>query len=694
MDGLFNAESVVVAGVSDSIDNLAKNVISNLVNLGYTGKIYAVGHRGGEVFGIPIYRSISELPGDAELAVILTPARFVRDTLAQCCVKGTRWAVISTAGFRELGTEGEMLEQEILKTSKRCDIRIVGPNCVGIINTANCLYTQFTTFANPFRRGKTAVFAQSGGVGIGLAEKLSTSGVGISKVVSMGNKLDTCEADYLAYLIDDPETEIIYFYLEDFKRARSFADLARRCMKPMILHKSNTSAVSSAIAQSHTAALAADDQIVDSVCRETGILRVHSVSEAINTAKGLSLPPLKGKHLAVLSRSGGHAVIAADTCAVCGFHLPPLDGDVLDEAQSRSHAGVIRLGNPLDLGDIFTFGSWVRIIKKILSQNDVDGIVFIHVSNMSFELEASRRLVERLFTLSVDSGKPIATVVDVPFEERVSLENLGCPIFLDSVEAVQALSVNLKWGKTAAAHRLRSESEVTAAPFDIPVKIIDQWFGYIGSQNRQPLLHEALDLMDLTGIPVVPWRMAKSLDELIEASEELGFPLALKAVSPALLHKSDRGAISLNVPDAESLRGEWHRLQKISDDILGIVAQKMAPSSRELVIGGKRDPSFGPVVLTGLGGIMVEVMKDVSIRLAPVDTDTALEMLGEICGKRILGSFRGMGEADIQAAARILVQVSLLIHCFPQIREMELNPVSLDDGGKGALALDARVLID
>ena len=694
MDGLFNAESVVVVGVSEYIDNLGKNVISNLVNLGYGGRIYAVGPKGGEVFGLQIYRSISELPGDAELAVILTPARLVSDVLAQCCDKGVRWAVISTAGFRELGTEGELLESEILKTSKRCGIRCVGPNCVGVMNTANSLYTQFIAFAGPFRKGKTAVLAQSGGVGLGLAEGLSAAGVGISKVVSMGNKLDLDEADYLSYLMHDPETDVIYFYLEDFKRGRAFADLAGKCPKPLIVHKSNTGASSSAIALSHTAALAADDQVVDSVCREAQILRVHSVSEAINAAKGLSLPPLKGKNLAVLSRSGGHAVVTADTCAACGFHLPPLDREVLDEAQSRSHASVIRLGNPLDLGDIFSFGSWVRIMKKILSQADIDGVVFILESHMAMEREASRRLVEKLFALSAESGKPVATAVEVPFEMRVSLENLGCPVFMDPVEAVQALAVNFKWGKTEAARHMKFESAVVTASSVIPVKKIEEWFGDIKGQNRQPLLHESLDLLCLTGVPTAPWRMAKDLDGVLGASEELGFPVALKAVSPSLLHKSDRGAIALNVTDSDSLRAEWHRLQKVSNDVLGIVVQKMMPTLRELVIGGKRDLSFGPIVLTGMGGIMVEVLRDVSRRLAPIDTHTALEMLEELSGKRIFGRFRGMGEADIQAAAKILVQVSMLMHYFPQIREMDLNPVSLNDDGKGAFALDARVLID
>ena len=697
MNGLFCAESIVVIGVSESEDNLGKNIVANLVNFGYQGKIYAVGPRGGEVLGHPVYRSIAELPGTPDLAVILTPARIVHDMLAQCGEKGTRWAVIESAGFRELGTRGEMLEREILEASKRFGLRFVGPNCVGTANTANGLYTVFVAFGTPFRRGKIGVFAQSGGVGLCLVERLCTSGAGISKFVSMGNKLDLDEADYLAYLMDDPETAVIYFYLEGFKSGRSFADLARRCPKPVILHKSNTGAMSLTIAQSHTAVLAADDQVVDAVCRESGILRVHSISEAVTAAKGLCLPPLKGKNLAILSRSGGHAVLAADLCAGYGFRLPPLERDILDEAQSRSRAGVIRLGNPLDLGDIYDFPFYINVVEKVLRQNDIDGVVFIFVAQMVIEREATRRFVENMAALSSQSGKPVATVMDIPFEDRVHLEkNSNFPFFLEPAEAVRALAVQSERSKTGASDPLEHESD-TAAPFHdnltIPVKKIEKWFGDIEGQNRQPLLHETLDLLDLTGIPTVPWRMARSLDMALEAAENLGFPVALKAVAPSLLHKSDRGGLALDVRNAESLRSEWHRVQKVSDDIVGIVVQKMASASRELVAGGKRDPSFGPVVLTGLGGIMVEVMKDVSIRLAPIDTDAAMEMLGELSGKRILGRFRGMREADLKAAARILAQVSLLMHHFPQIREMDLNPVSLDDEGRGAVALDARLLI-
>lgn len=690
MNELFCAESVAVIGASESEDNLGRNILANLVNFGYRGKIYAVGPRGGELFGHRIYPSVRELPGKPELAIILTPARFVPDILNQCGEKGTRWAVIESGGFRELGAEGEALEKEIVRASKRYGLRFIGPNCIGAVNTANGLYTPFVALPNPYRRGCVGVFAQSGGVGLSLAERLCASGVGISKLVSMGNKLNIDEADYLVYLKDDPDTAVIYLYLEDFKRGRAFAEVARQCSKPIVLHKSNTSSLSSTIAQSHTAALATDDEVVDAVCRESGIVRVRSVSEAINAVKGLCLPRLKGNNLAVISRSGGHAVVAADACARYGFHLPSLGQEILEEAQSRARAGVIRSGNPLDLGDIYDLSFYFSVVEKALRQDDIDGVVFIQVSQMMIEREATRQLVERLAGLSVRFGKPVAVVIEVPLEERVLLEKTSnFPFFLEPTEAVQALAIQGQSSKPDKTSPARIKQDTVT----MPLKELETWFGTIEREKRQPLLHEVLELLDRTGVPSVPWRMARSCDEAREAAANLGFPVALKAVSPSLLHKSDKGGIALNVRENGLLQREWQRLQEVSDDISGIVVQKMAPASRELIIGAKRDPSFGPVVLVGLGGIMVEVIKDVSTRLAPVDIKTALQMLGELSGKRILGRFRGMHAADLDAAARILVQVSLLMHHFPQIQELDLNPVSLDDDGKGAVALDARLLL-
>jgi acyl-CoA synthetase (NDP forming) len=690
MHRLFYSNSVAVIGVSGSDDNLGRNIMENLINFGYGGTIYPVGPRGGKVFGRRIYRSVAGVPGSPDIAVILTPARFVPRIIRDCGEKGVRWAVIESGGFRELGPEGERLERELIETSRKYGIRFAGPNCIGVANPRNGFYTPFVTLPYPYRKGKVAVFAQSGGVGLSLAERLTTSGVGLSKMASLGNKLNLDETDYLSYLVGDPETEVIYLYLEDFKRGRAFAEAARRSPKPIVLHKSNTSPISRIIAQSHTAALASDDGVVDAVCGETGIQRVHSVSQAINAIKGLCLPALRGDNLAVFSRSGGHAVVAADACARSGFSLPTLRAHILREAERHTRAGVIRLGNPMDLGDIFDLDFYFGVVDAALRQENIHGIVFIHVSHMVSEQEATRRLIERLSRLSGEHGKPVAVVVEVPLEERALLEKTAAfPFFLDPTDAVQALEVLHRYGNLG---REKVTGSVPLREDNLPGGVAG-WTERFARENRQPLLHEALTLLDMIGISTVPWQMTTSREEALSAAARMGYPIALKAVSHSLLHKSDKGGIALNVGDPGRLGAEWHRMQAVSADLAGIVVQKMVSASRELIVGARRDPTFGPVVVVGMGGIMVELFKDVSMRLAPIGIGEALEMLGGLQGRKILGEFRGMQEADLRPVAEVIVRISKLIHGFPQVREIDINPMSVDGERNRVVALDARVLI-
>ena len=690
MHKLFYNDSVAVIGVSESDDNLGKYIMENLVTFGYEGEIYPVGPRGGELFGRRIYRAVAEIPGSPDVAVILTPARFVPQIIRDCGEKGTRWAVIESGGFRELGPEGEHLERELAEASREHNIRFVGPNCIGLANAHNGFYTPFVPLPYPYRKGKVGVFAQSGGVGLTIAERLSTSGVGVSKMLSMGNKLSLDEVDYLSYLIGDPDTEVIYLYLEDFKRGRGFAEEARRSPKPIVLHKSNTSHLSRSIAESHTAALASDEEVVNAVCLEAGICRVDSVSQGLTAIKALTLPALRGRNLAVISRSGGHAVVAADACAKAGFALPPLGDSILREVEGHARAGVIRLGNPLDLGDVFDLDFYFSVVEAALRQEDIHGIAFTHVSHMMSERQATRNLIERLGALSMEHGKPVAVVVEVPLEERALIEKTAdFPFFLEPTDAVQGLEVLHRYGNP------KDEKSINTRSLMEPnlQSDIAGWVEAFEGGNRQPLLHEALGLLDRMDIPVVPWQMTTSIEETLRAAARMGYPVVLKAVSPTLLHKSDKGGIALNVQDPVGLRAEWRRLHSVSDDLAGIVVQKMLPGFRELIIGAKQDPTFGPVVLVGMGGIMVEVFKDVSMRLAPVGIVEALEMLGHLQGRNILGRFRGMKEADLQLAAEIIVRVSKLIHACPQIREIDINPVNIDGEGNRPVALDARVLM-
>ncbi|MCK8601177.1 acetate--CoA ligase family protein [Desulfoferrobacter suflitae] len=689
MHKLFSPQSVVVIGVSESEDNLGRNILSNLVRFGYQGKIYAVGPRGGQVLGIPILQSVDDLAEPVELAVLLTPARFIPDILAQCGAKGIRRAVVESGGFRELGPHGQTLEDQLLEISARFGLSFVGPNCIGVIHTKTGIYTPFIALPKPYKQGRASVFAQSGGVGLTLGERLSSSGIGVNKLVSMGNKLSLDETDFLQFLVDDPDTQIIFFYLEDFKRGRQFAEAARGSAKPILLLKSNTSPLSQAIAQSHTAALAGDDQVVDAVCKEVGVMRVRSVAEVINAMRGFSMPPLQGGNLAVVSRSGGHAVVAADACARRGFHLPPLREELLEAVRRKLRAGVIRLGNPMDLGDLYDMPFNFDVVKSVLRQEDIHGVIFIHVTHMTVEREASRKLLQDLWELSWQYGKPVAMVVEIPFEERVFLlQTADFPFFSEPGEAVEALWC--QWQQ--AKHAARRTGPPPSAPSPSWREQTVAWLSGLKSKNRQPLLHEALELMDRIDIPTAPWKMVTDLSSAREAARTMGFPVALKAVAPSLLHKSEKSAIALNIAGDGELDRHWSRLNALAGDVEGVVVQKMVFASRELIIGAKRDPSFGPLVLVGFGGIVVEVLKDVSMRLAPIGAEAAMQMLRELSGARILEAFRGMHQADLDGAARILVTISQLMHQVPFLSELDLNPVSLDDAGKGAVALDARLL--
>jgi acetyltransferase len=559
---------------------------------------------------------------------------------------------------------------------------------VGLINALNGHYVPFSELSSEYKKGTVSIMSQSGGIGFSLAERLRTPGLGLSKFISMGNKLNTDEADLLAYLDRDPDTEVIYCYLEGFKRGREFVEIALRSNKPIILHKSNTTPLSNTIARSHTAALAVDDKIVDSACAQSGIMRVQSVEEAVLAIKGISMPLLQGKNLAVLSRSGGQSVVGADMCAAYGFNLPQLHPEILEEVKSHFRAGVINIGNPLDLGDIFDFHAYSQIAEKIIQQPDIHGIVYIHVSQMAIENENSIQLIKKLNELSVKYDKPVAIVPEVPlFFRRMLMEKMTRVFFMDPVEAFRALTLQHQY----AEFRQKKEHTVKRISFHFKDKV-RTWVKGIQQKDRQPLLHEALDLLNRIGIPTAPWHMVTTFSEARNAANKMGYPVVIKAVTPTLLHKSDQGGIALNIRNAETLEKQWEEIHSRFKDIIGIVLQKMIFGSREIIIGAKRDPSFGPVVLVGMGGIMVEVMQDVSMRLAPIDEDDANEMMDQLQGAKVLGSFRGMKAVDRRLATRCLVEVSRLMHDLPEIQEVDVNPLILPDNGNGGMALDARLI--
>ncbi|MFC1890203.1 acetate--CoA ligase family protein, partial [Thermodesulfobacteriota bacterium] len=411
MKTFFEPRSVAVVGVSESPTNLGRRIMNNMIQFDYSGIVYAVGPKGGVIHGRRIYHSVLDIPDQVDLAVILTPARTIPQIIDDCGRKGISHTIIESAGFREYGDDGVALENEILDIAGRWPIRLLGPNGIGTMNMENGLATPFAILSSGLAAGGISIISQSGGVGLSYMNLLASESLGLNKFASVGNKLDVDENDILEYLIEDEGTKIICMYLEGISDGRRLMEIAARSDKPILLHKSNIGEMGNRIAHSHTAALSSDDKVVDAALRQCGIIRFHDMHKLGNFLKILALPPMRGKNLAILSRSGGHAVIAADACEMAGFDLPQFPGEFLAAIEKHFRANVIKLMNPLDLGDLFDPDVYTRIMEETIKRDEIDGIVFLHTYNPQNEMDKSRKLLPVIEQLSDRYTKPIAVCI-------------------------------------------------------------------------------------------------------------------------------------------------------------------------------------------------------------------------------------------------------------------------------------------
>ncbi len=453
MKRLFYPESVVVIGVSSAPDNLAKNIVQNLVKFGFKGPIYAVGASEGELDGRKIYKSVLDLPTQVEFASFLIPAHLIPNILDECGQKGVRRFVVSSSGFTELYPDRRELEQQLLDVVRRYNMRFVGPNCIGITNLDNGLVVPFAPLSPKMLvKGHNSVIAQSGGVATRCASLFSDEGVGISKVISVGNKLNTDESDLLDFLIDDPSTHAIFMYLEDVRRGRRFIDVARRSSKPIVVMKANTSNATAEIAMSHTTALAGDDRVVDAAFNQAGILRVKKLEGFTSIAKAFALPPCKGDNIVVLSPSGGFAVISADVCTWQGFRLPKLPPDLLKAMEARQRAHVIHLTNPMDFGDTYDRAVTLSAVEEVLKLPDIAAMAVTvqggGSGSMGFSGPDMKELVYGVKELCVKSGKPVAAAVFARQGDLGRLmQDVDFPIFGGIEEAIEALAIQRRFWK-------------------------------------------------------------------------------------------------------------------------------------------------------------------------------------------------------------------------------------------------------
>lgn len=696
MREIFYPTSVAVIGVSPRPDNLGRNIVANLVEFGFTGAVYAVGPSGGTIETRRIYRTVGDIPDPVDLAVILTPAQTVPGVLAACGEKGIRWAVIETAGFREFTDAGREVEEEISRVAAQYGIRFVGPNCIGVVNMENGLCVPFPRMNSQLKRGSVSVVSQSGGVGMAVFNLMINEGVGLGKFVSAGNMLNIDAEDLLEYLIADEGTGLVFLYLESLRDGRRLMDIARRSPKPIVVFKSNIGSLSRSIALSHTASLSSDDKVVDAAFRQAGILRVRDATALSNGLKILELPPMRGRNLAVISRSGGHAVMAADACELNGFNLAPFPESFLREIEKHFRASVIRLTNPLDLGDLFDLNLYASIVEWTLQLEGVDGIVFLHTSTSEAENLAGRELLERLSRLAVTYNKPVAYYLSAAAKEVSYLkQHYNFPVFTQVVETVRALDMSYTYCS-------REQPAVAADPIrvaDADRAAVRALVDRARAEHRSLLLSEALAVLEHYGIPTTLGVATTSVAEAQAAAEAMGYPVALKIIAEKISHKSDAGGVKLDLRDAAGLATAYTEMldavRKAYPDVIpdGVLVQPMITGGTEMILGGRQDPQFGPVVLAGLGGIFVEIYGDVAVRVAPISRRAAAQMIADLRGARLLTGARGRAPADVDALVDALLRVAQLLVDFPEIAELDVNPLRVFDAAAGCRALDARVIL-
>ncbi len=678
---LFYPKSLMVVGVSGRPDNLGKNIVENIDRFHYEGDVFLVGKGGGNFGKRIIYEDISDIGEVPDLAVFLIPGQNIPKALEECGQKGVPFSAVESGGFSEFYRGKSKLEQQILSVLQRWKMRLMGPNCLSIINTENSLVLPFVPLdPGNIKTGSISIVCQSGGIAINLLQLCSLENLGVNKVISMGNKLDLNENDYLKFLLSDSGTKTIGIYLESISDGRRLMDLAGSTKKPIVALKSNTNRESNQIASFHTSALAGDDKVADSALRQAGIHRVNTLNGMIDAFRVFSLPLMKGPNLAVLSRSGGGAVMAADAVAKYNFRLVKFSEDFFSFIRNMGRAGVIRMTNPLDLGDIWDITFYRKVLERTLKETEVHGVLLVHGSLLDVDGIATVDLVKHAEELSEKYQKPVATLILADSDEWSSLKKgIEFPIFREPEDALKALSFSMSHYRNT----LETDSFVHKR-HEIRLKGKET-----GGENKGILSPEkTFELLMEYGVSVPDYEIVYDYESAAVAADHIGYPVALKVGDEGVVHKTDSGGVRLGISNSGEL-SEAFRLISAKKYIV----QKMTCKGHETFIGGRRDSEFGPVILFGLGGIFVEVFNDVSIRVTPITEEEAGMMIGETKGSALFKGFRGEAAADTEPLKRQLVNVSRLLNEHSEINTLDINPLIVFKKGQGCLAVDAKVFI-
>ncbi len=691
---LFEPRGIAIIGASRDSTKIGYKFVQNISLSGYKGKIYPINPDGGEILGYRAYKNVSDIKGIVDIACIVIPAKFVFEAIKNCVAAGVKFGVIIASGFSETGNTAE--EKRIVAYAREHGMRILGPNIFGIYSSAASLNATFGPAE--VRPGNVAVITQSGAIGIGMMGKTVTENIGLSAIVSVGNKADVDESDLLEYLIKQKQTNIILMYIEGVGDGERLISILKEAVKkkPIIVIKSGRSRRGAMAAASHTSSLAGEDRVFDDIIKQCGVIRAETIQDALDWCHYLANSPMpKGENTVIITNGGGIGVLAADACEKYNVNL-------YDDLQNltRIFSGVIpAVGsskNPVDLSGQASDGYYDGALTAALKNRAIHSVICLACETAVFDPDRFSQVVRKQI-VDYQKKKPLvfslfggAKIENYLYEFR----RQDIPAFSDVYEAASLM------GAMYSYYRSRNNSEDVPEETDIDGEKLQEIIRKVRADNRTFLLaHEAQAMMRIAGIPIPESHIARNLDEAIHYAEKIGYPVVMKVVSKDIIHKSDAGGVALDLDNRNEVIDAYeaimHNARAYKPDavIEGIEVDEMVGVEIETIVAARRDRAFGPIVMFGLGGIYVEVMQDVAFRAFPLSHQETRNMISQIRSYPLLLGVRGEKRKDIDTVADTIIKVGTILQKCEDITDIEINPLVVYSQGEGVRAVDVRILL-
>ena len=690
----LSPKSIAVIGASDKQGSVGRAITSNIMN-GYKGIVYPISPTRETVFDQKAYKSVLDVPDSIDLAVIITKNTIVPVVLEECGKKKIKGAIVITAGFKEVDEEGKKLEQKLKDIATKYGVKVIGPNCLGVMNLEPQTMMNSTFLKITPKSGKIALVSQSGAICAALVEDASAQGIGFSAVVSMGNKADMTEIDILKMLADHEQTKVIVMYLEDMGDGQEFLKVCKQITKnnkkPILVLKSGRSPEGAKAAMSHTGALMGSDEIYDAVIKQSGAIRVDTMEELFDYATAFSKQPLPTEgDLVIVSNAGGPAIISTDSCSKLGIKMakieeirPKIDAVIPPWGSSR---------NPVDIVGDADFNRFENVLNEVLAHKNVGSVISMCTPSATLDYD---KLAEVIVKMSKKYKKTMLASLmglDEGITNREILANGDVPYYTYAEGSIRALKAMLRfadWIKTP---------EGNIAKFDVDKEKASKVFDKVKEEGRTNLLEEeGLEILSAYGFPLPKSILAKTEDEAVESANKIGYPTVMKIASPQIVHKSDAGGVKVNLSSDKEVRDAFKvivdnaKKYDSKAEIKGVLIVEMVKGGKEMIIGSKLEPGFGPVVMLGMGGIYVEILKDVTFRLAPFTDQEANDMISSIKTKKLLEGVRGEKPSDVEKLSECIQRLSQLVTDFREIKELDMNPVLVMEEGEGCKILDVRI---